>query len=228
MRKADQNPFRIGWASARANAMPMFVLWLAAAAMALGYYFLPGMAEVLRPVADWQSAWGVRAAIVNQLFFSVAIPTAFLLTVKRIRTERPLAKMTCQALMSSMWAVVYVWFYGFQGRMFGMGHGLATLAAKSAFDQFVWVPFVVLPVSSSFYLWMGCDFSFRAMAAKCRAGFVRRVVLPNLFANWCVWIPVMFAIYAFPRDLQVQILGLVCSIWTLLQLQIGERLSDGG
>lgn len=73
---------------------------------------------------------GVWAAIANQLFFSVAIPTAFVLTVKRIKTERPFAKMSCQAGWSSFCAIVYVWFYGFQCRMFGTGHDLSTLFAN--------------------------------------------------------------------------------------------------
>ena len=227
-RKSEMNPFRIGWNSARANAVPMVVLWTVAAMLVVGYYLVPGVAGFLQPVAEWQVAWGVWAAIANQLFFSVAIPTAFVLTVKRIRTERPFAKMACQAVWASFCAVVYVWFYGFQCRMFGAGHDMATVLAKSAFDQFVWTPVVMAPLSSLFFLWLGSGFSCSGTVAACGGRFVRRVVLPNLVSSWCIWIPVMFAIYAFPRDLQVQVLGLVGSFWTLLQLQIGRRLSDEG
>ena len=86
----------------------MVVLWTVAAMLVVGYYLVPGVAGFLQPVAEWQVAWGVWAAIANQLFFSVAIPTAFVLTVKRIRTERPFAKMACQAVWASFCAVVYV------------------------------------------------------------------------------------------------------------------------
>ena len=176
----NENPFRIGWNSARANVVPMAVLWGFAVALVVGYYLVPGVAGFLQPVAEWQVAWGVWAAIANQLFFSVAIPTAFVLTVKRIKTERPLAKMACQALWASFSAIVYVWFYGFQCRMFGTGHDLLTLFAKAAFDQFVWTPFVMVPLSSVFFLWLGSGFSFSGTFAACRGRFVRRVVLPNL------------------------------------------------
>ena len=224
----NENPFRIGLSAAKANVLPMTVLWTVAAALVLGYYLVPGVSGLLQPVAEWQVAWGVWAAIANQLFFSVAIPTAFVLTVKRIKTERPFAKMACQTLWAASCAVVYVWFYGFQCRMFGTGHDLSTLFAKTAFDQFVWTPIVMAPLSSIFFLWLGCGFSFSATFVACRGRFVRKVVLPNLLSNWCVWLPVMFAIYAFPRNLQVQVLGLVGSFWTLLQLQIGKRISDEG
>ena len=41
--------------------------------------------------------------------------------------------------------------------------------------------------------------------------------------NWIVWIPVLCVIYAFPLPLQIQLAGIVGSIWTLLCLQIGRR-----
>lgn len=217
---------RIGWESAKANAVPMVVLWGFAFVLVLAYYLVSGVAAFLEPVAAWQLRWGIWAAIVNQVFFCALVPTLFVLFVRRIKTERPLVKGVVQAIWCAMWSIVYVWFYDFQCRLFGTGHGLATLAAKSAFDQFVWVPLVVMPLNSMFYLWMGKDFSWPAVVQECRKGFVRRVVLPTLLANWCVWIPVMFALYAFPYALQIQLLGLVAAFWTLMCYQIGSRVSN--
>ena len=56
-----------------------------------------------------------------------------------------------------------------------------------------------------------------------RGRFLRGVVLPNLVSSWCVWIPVVLALYSFPGELQVQVLGLVCSFWSLMSLEIGRR-----
>lgn len=217
---------RIGWASAKANRVPMLVLWGFAAALVIAYYAAPGVAAFLQPVADWQLRWGVGAAVINQVFFCALVPTVFVLCVRKIRTSRPLVKGAAQAVWSALWSFVYVWFYAFQCQLFGTGHDFVTLLLKSAFDQFVWVPLVVMPVNSTFYLWMGKGFSSRAVVEECRRGFVPRVVMPNLLANWCVWIPVMFALYAFPYALQIQVLGLVAAFWTLMCYQIGARVSD--
>lgn len=216
--------FRIGWESAKANAVPMVILWTFAVALVLSYYFVPGVAAALQPVADWQERWGVGAAILNQIGFCAVLPTLFILCVKRIRTERPILKGLCLSAWCAMWGFVYVWFYAFQCRLFGAGHDLATLAAKSAFDQFVWVPLVVMPVNATFYLWMGKGFSFQAVRGEFGGGYFRRVILPNLVANWCIWIPVVFALYAFPYALQIQVLGLVAAFWTLMCYQIGSRV----
>ena len=43
-----------------------------------------------------------------------------------------------------------------------------------------------------------------------------------------VCIPVVAAIYTFPRSLQIVVLGLVSSLWILLCLQIGALTSHGG
>lgn len=107
--------------------------------------------------------------------------------------------------------------------MFGEGHGISTLLAKTAFDEFVWTPFTSVPLTSLFFLWLGSGFSLERTVQTCRRGFFRRVILPTLFSNWAVWIPTVTAIYAFPLDLQIFMLGLVSCFWMLVCLQLGKR-----
>ena len=219
------SPFRIGWASARANAVPTAVLWFLSAIAVLGYYRVPGVADALNPVAEWQIRWGVWGAVLNQMVFSGVVPTVFILTVKEIRTRHQLAKAALQIAWGGMWGALCWWFFSLQCRMFGPGHEFGTLVLKTAIDQFVWTVLVVSPLSALFYLWLGCDFSCGVVREKCRAGFWSHVVLPMLVTNWCVWIPVSFAVYAFPYALQIQVLGLVGALWTLFCRQIGRHVS---
>lgn len=214
---------RIGWESAKKNSLPMAVLWTLAAILAVSYYCAPPVARLLRPLAELQTKWGPLAGAANQMFFCGVVPGLFMLLTKSLRPERALPKIALQTLWSGMWGAVYFWFYALQARMFGAGHEWQTLLAKTAFDQFAWTPFVAVPLNGAFYLWMGSGFSFAKLAARLRSGFVRTVVQPNLVSSWCVWIPVVAAVYAFPGELQVQILGLVCSFWSLMCLEIGRR-----
>ena len=41
--------WRIGWAAAKANAVPMVVLWCLAAATVAAYYLVPGVAAAFEP-----------------------------------------------------------------------------------------------------------------------------------------------------------------------------------
>ena len=226
-RHSFENPFRIGLASARANLLPMVLLWLMAAAMALAYYYVPGFAQMLEPLLRWQCEYGAFAAFATQAFFCGVLPAIFLLTVKSIRPKHPVAKVVVQTVWCGMWGIVYLWFYSIPSMMFGDGPEILALVCKMLFDQFVWTPFVVMPLSSSFFLWLGCDFSFQAEVGICREGFLQKVILPNLVSSWCVWIPAVIAVYAFPVSLQVQMLGFASSFWTLMCLQIGRRVADG-
>lgn len=209
----------------RANALPAALLWLVAVALVAGYRFVPGVASALEPVAQWQARHGWLAAFLTQLFFCGIVPGVFLLTVRSLKTRRPLAKASVQAVWCGAMGVACWWFYGLQSRLFGDGCGVSTLVCKTLVDQFVWTAFVVSPLSALFFVWLGCDFSVAKTRDTVRGGFVGRVVMPNLVANWCVWIPVVAAIYTFPLPLQVIVLGIVSSIWVMLSLSIGSITS---
>lgn len=214
---------RIGWNSIKANRVPMLVLWVAVLMLVVAYYQVPEFASLLAPVRSWQSRHGAIAAFATQFVFCGVIPAVFLHTVREIRTENTLLKCLLQSVWSGCWGVVYLWFYSLQARMFGEGHDMATLLAKTAFDEFVWSPFTSVPLTSLFFLWMGSGFSFKRAVRTCREGFFGRVILPTLFSNWAVWIPTVMAVYAFPLDLQIFMLGLASCFWTLVCLQLGKR-----
>ena len=217
---------RIGWNSIKANRLPMVVLWVAVLMLVVAYYQVPEFAGLLAPVRIWQSRHGAIAAFATQFVFCGVVPAVFLHTVREIRTEHSLLKCLLQSVWSGCWGVVYLWFYSLQARMFGEGHDIATLLSKTAFDEFVWSPFTSVPLTSLFFLWLGSGFSFKRSIRTCREGFFGRVMLPTLFSNWAVWIPAVAAVYAFPLDLQIFMLGLASCFWTLVCLQLGKQAYD--
>ena len=218
-------PVRIGLESVKANAVPMVVLWAMAGALVAGYYLAPRVQTVLNHFGRFQNDYGIWAGFISQFVFCGMIPCAFRLVVADVRTERPILKSLLQSLWCGCWGIVYVGFYALQSRLFGSGSDFATLAAKTAFDQFVWSPVVPVPCTAFFCLWMENDFSLRRAARKFRHDFIRHVWLANLLPNWCIWIPAVLAIYAFPTVLQVQILGLVGSFWALVSLRLAKEIS---
>ena len=52
--------------------------------------------------------------------------------------------------------------------------------------------------------------------------FYSGLVLPNLLANWVLWIPVTFAIHMFPTPLQIQLSGMASALFSLMLLAIGR------
>lgn len=202
----------------------MVALWLLAGALIAGYAWVPGVRAALAPVERFQREYGIVAGFASQFVFCGVIPCVFRLTVAEVRTDRPFLKSLLQSLWCGCWGVVYVGFYALQSRMFGTGADFATLLAKTAFDQFVWSPLLPVPATAFFCLWMENGFSLRRAAAVFRTDFVRRVWLANLLPNWCIWIPAVLAIYAFPPMLQVPVLGLVGSFWALVSLRLAKEI----
>ena len=218
-----KSPLRIGWESAKANAVPMLILWAVAVCLIVGYYYVPGVADCFEPLARWQRESGWSAAFLNLFFFCGVIPGAFIWSIRELRPRYPFATLLVQSVWCGAWGVVNNEVYAALSRWFGSGVDIGTLLLKTAVDQFVWTVLVMAPVDAVFFFWLGRDFSLSRVRAEWPRSFVHGVVLPNLLSNWIVWIPVLCVIYAFPLPLQIQLAGIVGSIWTLLCLQIGRR-----
>lgn len=223
MEGREKSPLKIGWVSAKANAVPMVILWAVAVCLIVGYYYVPGVADCFEPLARWQRESGWSAAFLNLFFFCGVIPGAFIWSIRELRPRYPFATLLAQSVWCGAWGVVNNEVYAALSRWFGSGADIGTLLLKTAVDQFVWTVLVMAPVDAVFFFWLGRDFSLSRVRADWPRSFVHGVVLPNLLSNWIVWIPVLCVIYAFPLSLQIQIAGIVGSIWTLLCLQIGRR-----
>lgn len=223
MNEGAKSSWEIGWESVKANRLPMVVLWILALVMVSAYYRVSGVSDVLRPLAIWQRDSGWQAAFANRFFFCGVLPGVFLLAIKKLRPKRPFAVVFAQTLWSGWWGVTCDWFFRLQDLMFGHELKFSVLLCKVLLGQFVWTVFVIAPANAVFFFWVGRDFSFRRVRDEWPRHFFGDLVMPNLVSNWMIWIPVAFAIYAFPVDLQVQISGFVCSFWILMCLQIGLR-----
>ena len=216
-------PLRIGYESAKANLVPMVVLWLVAAATSVGYYALPGFAGLLEPLAEWQRTNGSPAAFASLAVYCGIVPGLFMCAIKSLRPRHPLATVVLLSLWAGLWGVVNNGMYTFLDGWIGSGNDFSTLLRKTAFDEFVWTVFVSAPCHSVFYFWVGRDFSFSRTRAEWPSSYVYDVYLPYLLSNWAVWLPVLFAIYSFPLPLQIQLAGLSSSFFALMCLQIGRR-----
>lgn len=201
-------------------------MWALALAAAFLYRASPPLRAALEPLAGWQMRHGAAAAFLLQVVLCGVVPWAVRLVLKPLKTGRPIAKAALQALWCGAWGSAVWWFYAFQARVFGNGTDFATLLKKTLLDQFLWTPLVVSPASSAFFVWLGADFSVGATLRAVRSGFVRNVMMPNLVANWLVWLPVVAAVYSLPRPLQVAFLAFASSFWALMSLAIGERTAQ--
>ena len=214
---------RIGIRSVRANAVPMVALWVLAAVTLWAYYAVPAVAAAFEPLRQWQTGSGWLAAFLNRVFFNGLLPGVFLLVIPSIRPKHVLLVIGAQALWGGCWGVVTDFFFRWLDVLFGSGRDFGTLFCKMLADEFGLTLFLLAPADAAFFFWVGHDFSIVHTWRERPRRFFLGLVLPNLISNWCVWIPVSLAIFAFPLPLQVQISGFAAAFWTLMCLQIGLR-----
>ena len=215
--------FRIGLVSARANFLPMIVLWTLAGALVGAYYLIAPFREMLEPMADWHRAYGWRAAFVSQAVFCGVLPGLFLLAFRSIRPRHPFLTILAQTLWCGTFGICCNGLFRLMAQAFGDNAQVSTVLVKAAIDQFVWTVLVIAPANAVFFFWLGRDFSFARVKRDWSCPFFRRMVMPNLIPNWIVWIPVSLAVFSFPFPLQIHVNGIVCTFWTLMCLQIGRR-----
>ena len=223
MRTKAGRALRIGWESAKANAVPTVCLWTFAFLLALGYFLLPPMTAALEAVGRWQREGGWLTVVASRLVFNGALPGAFLLAVRSIRPRRPFATIAAQTAYGCAFGLLCDAFFRLQGAWFGEGRDVGTLVMKTLVDQFAWTVLVIAPANAAFFFWLGRDLSWARTRREWPRDFVPDLLLPNLLPNWIVSVPAILATYTFPVDLQVHVNGLVSAFWMLVCLQIGRR-----
>jgi len=113
----------------------MVILWLAAFVTVGGYYWLPGFARALEPLAQWQRNSGWMAAFLNLFVFCGVIPGVFICSIKALRPQHPLATVLVQSLWCGLWGAVNNGLYIMLSKMFGNGANFLTLVLKTAVDH---------------------------------------------------------------------------------------------
>ena len=207
----------------KANAVPMAVLWFLFSLVVVGYYHVSGVSAILEPLSRWQRESGWTAAFLNRFVFCGLLPGAFVLTLKSLSVRHPFAAVTVQTLWSGVCGVVSGWMYMFHALLLGEGTDFGTLVLKTILCQFVWTPFIFAPAGALVYFWIGRDFSLSRCRKDLSTEFWTDVFLPNLLANWVIWIPCSMLIHLFPTPLQIQLTGFVNAYFCLVLLWIGRK-----
>ncbi|MGI5869939.1 MAG: hypothetical protein ACOX9C_10915 [Kiritimatiellia bacterium] len=209
--------------SARANLVPGIVLQIVAVLLIVSYHFVPAVHDALGVVAGWQARFGVAFSGVGYLFFCGILPPFICLFVPSLRPKEPVKAFAFAIIFWSVMGLAIAQFYLLQAVLFGNGSDLATLVKKVLVDQFVFSPFLSVPIVSIVHAWKDRGYRWSSLRPVLGKGWYSRLALPTLIMNWAVWFPSLFVIYSMPTPLQPHIAGLVSGFWSLMCLQIAAR-----
>jgi hypothetical protein len=219
-----------GRAALRRFWRPFLLIQGAAVALVLAYHALPAVREACAALAAWRTAGGLPFAAASAAFAGGLLPELAMLVTQRGRA--PLRgrgrDIAFNVAFFAFNGVVVDGLYRAEAAMFGNGTGPLTVAAKTAFDQFVFTP-PWLVVIVTLFLWRRRRFSWAATRPQLRRGFLRKHVVPLLLPDWLFWIPMVCVVYAFPLPLQFLLFILALAAWSLIMVVIaGGTGQDGG
>lgn len=214
--------------NAVAKYWPTFLLIQALALfMLLGYFYLPPVTAVCQWLADTK-AWGgvLFAGLVSAIAAGIIPELAkFITGHAHALTKKYFADVTFNTFYFFLIGMLVDLFYALQNHLFGSATLSATII-KTLVDQFIFTPFIAVPLACLVFPWRDAGFRFAPVWADLdRTWFLRRA-LPLTIPCWCYWIPMVFMIYTLPRDLQLTLFALASAAWSMVMIYIAS--SDSG
>ena len=218
-------PWMAGLRAARANLLPGLILHAVMLGLLLAYYFYPPTTHLLNQLAELKGKWGFGYSAVAAVIAGAVIPEVMRIVVfqkGKIRRAN-FSNLLFTAPFWCMMGLMVDALYRGQAMVFGSDPSFRVVAAKVLVDQFVYSTFIASPLTCWLYDWKNSGYRKDGLRRYLTVAYGRDVIVPVIFANWGVWIPVVCILYSLPSLLQIPLFALALSLWVLLYTWISEQ-----
>lgn len=221
-------PWMVGLQAARANLIPALIVQGVMLALVLGYYFYPPTTLWLNQLAALKQSWGYGYSALSAAIAGGVVPE--IMRVLWFQKGRMVRANGVNLLFTiPFWGCVGLMvdgFYRMQAEWFGSEVTFRVVATKVIVDQFIYNPLIAGPIGAWFYDWKLSGSSLSNIRRFFTLMYYREVILPILFATWCVWIPLVTILYSLPSLLQIPLFGLALAMWVILYTWISEQRAN--
>ncbi|HEX8116519.1 MAG TPA: hypothetical protein VF521_04550, partial [Pyrinomonadaceae bacterium] len=181
MTRGRERPLAVGLRAARANLVPALVIQAAVVSVVLAYYFWEPARAWLARLAEFKRGGGYLFSFVAGALAGGLLPE--LLTVAvfqrwRVRREN-LGGLVFGVCFWGLMGMVVDALYRGQALLFGGGVDLATVLKKTFIDQFVFTPFVSIPLTVVVFEWRHAGYRLSGMPRVLSLDFYTEKVLPS-------------------------------------------------
>ncbi|HWS89507.1 MAG TPA: hypothetical protein VN282_21225 [Pyrinomonadaceae bacterium] len=214
----QERPLAVGLRAARANLVPALVIQAAVVAVVLSYYFWEPARAWLARLAEFKREGGYLFSLVSGVAAGGLLPE--LLTVAvfqrwRVRREN-LGGLAFGACYWGLMALIVDGLYRAQAFVFGGGVDFATVLKKTFVDQFLFTPFVTIPLTVVVFEWRHAGYRRAGMPRVLSLGFYVQKVLPSVVSALGFWLPVVLLVYSLPLPLQFPLFTLALTLWVMI------------
>jgi hypothetical protein len=218
MTQEQERPLAVGLRAARANLVPALVIQAAVVSVVLAYYCWEPARVWLARLAEFKREGGYLFSFVSGVLAGGLLPE--LLTVAvfqrwRVRREN-LSSLLFGACFWGLMGMLVDALYRAQAFVFGNGVDFATVLKKAAFDQFIFTPFVTIPLTVIIFEWRHAGYHVASMPRVLSLDFYMQKVLPTVVSGLGFWLPVVLLIYCLPLPLQFPLFTLALTLWVMI------------
>lgn len=222
---ALQDAFRPGILALRRFYRVFLFFQAIAVALYIAYDRIPAVQTSCDAFASWKKTGGIPLSASLTAIAGTLLPELARLLVGPDRTFgwSHLKRLGCNFLFFAFTGVMVDLFYMLQAFFFGIGPSWKVVAPKMLMDFFVFVPWVALPLSVSYFLWLELGWSPRRVLRAWSWTLYRDRVLPLMIPDFAYWGPILVFLYGLPLTLQVPFFLLAFSGWSLAFVFIGSH-----
>ncbi|MCX6935258.1 MAG: hypothetical protein NTZ01_03555 [Verrucomicrobia bacterium] len=192
------------------------------------YYHLPAVHVACDAFAAWKASGGpLLSALLTAIAGTLLPETARTIvgpdrswSIARVR------RLGWNFLFFAVNGLLVDLFYLLQASLFGVGSTLKIVLPKMSLDFFGFIPWVALPMSVSYFLWLELGWSPLSILRALSWRLYRDRVLPLMIPDFVYWGPLLFFLYGLPLSLQVPFFLLAFSGWSLAFVFIGSHGLD--
>lgn len=214
--------------AAKANLLPGLLLQGLMIVFLAAYVCHEGTQRFLQSIADLKDQSGYLFAFCSYVLAAALLPEVLKIGFfQECRIQRKnISDFLTGAPFWGMMGILVDVFYRYQGVWFGNDHSFATIAIKLLVDQFIFSPFLSVPLCVGYFRWRDAGFSRAALRDTFRLSFITECLLPAQVAGWCIWIPGVALVYFMPSLLQIPVATLIQAFWVLVFTFVNERRAD--
>ena len=198
-------------------------------AIAIGLYFAyqhsPDVQRICDAFASWKKSGGIPLSALLTAVAGTILPETVrtLVGPDRSWNATRLRKLGWNFLFFSFNGLLVDLFYLLQATLFGIGPSWRVVTPKLALDFFGFIPWVALPMSVSYFLWLELGWSPYRILRAWSWNLYRDRVLPLVIPDFVYWGPILIFLYGLPLALQVPFFLLAFSGWSLAFVFIGSH-----
>jgi len=222
---ALQDAFRPGILALRRFYRVFLFFQAIAIALYAAYYHIPTVQSSCDSFARWRKSGGIPLSAFLTAIAGTILPELVRTVVGPDRTwdAGRLRRLGWNFIFFAFNGLLVDLFYLLQAKLFGIGPSWKVVLPKMALDFFGFIPWVALPMSVSYFLWLELDWTPRRILRAWSWNLYRDRVLPLIIPDLVYWGPILVFLYGLPLALQVPFFLLAFSGWSLAFVFIGSQ-----